>query len=1192
MEDFDQLFDDDLFEIDKVEDKTVKLKHGERRMVSILFADIKGFTALSEVLDHEEVQTLLDQLMKIFSHCVEMHGGYVDKYTGDQIMALFGAKKASEVDTQRAINTAFLMLEKLQKFNILLKQSKKYKNLNIEFSIRVGINTGMVTTGAVGKEREGDYTVYGDTVNLASRMESNAPINAIMIPEETMLLVEDYFIFKDNSTIKVKGKADPISVFLVESNKDLSNRKSSPFIGRENEISVLGNTYQKTIKDIANNNFDKINFIGVTAEAGIGKTRLVQEYLESDKNISFSLSHASNISSKPYYIFITLIKDIFNISEMDSLETTKSKFEKGIKTLISNNQEQEENLKSASPFIGFLIGLHYKDERLKDRNEIQNHLHLSIKTLIKAICYMPNKKGLPHIILLDDMHWIDKMSLDTFEHIINTLNTENTRNNDKFSQLLILATYRNEFSIPDILKNELDFNEIHLQPLKKEDSIKLIKHSTKGIEISHQTILDLIDKSKGNPFFIEEWICLLKEKHKFSESIDESRGIKNVYEIPKTINALILARIDNLEKTLKLLLQKATIIGEDFFVQILSQLEKKLGVDDNIDKPVHNLEDEDFIHHYMNQLDHYKFKHMLTRDVAYSTILISNKVILHKAVAEIIEDYFSDKLEIFYFDLAIHYDISENYDKALEYLYLAGNKHSELFDYTHAKQCFERIIAIIESQQKYKSNLEKDDDKNTIYTYYINSKVKLGEILLDTGQWDRAIDIYKKLLEYNIESTDINYQLYKNIGQYYNYKHDYDNSQTYLNKALNIAKKVSNTIYIATITGKLGHCESDIGNFDIALKSFNEELSLFKQTEDNIGVAMAEGDVGMVLLRKGDLEQALKHFKTKYTISKKNDSKRMILQALGNIATIYNIRGQYEQSLEIYKEVLMIAEDTYDLRAQAQTYNNKGIIFKNKGQFKEALSSYDQLLKIAIKIGDKHEESNSYDGMATVYHQGQKFEQSIGFHLKAIKIEKEINDRNGLASSFCNLSLTFFDMGKIDDAKTHLDKGLKLFKEIGNNRAIEIGNFEMSKFLHFEDDYISAIDILNSAIKYFEEIDDTIFLLRSLIQLGILQRLNKESGKSIKTLNQALGIAKKINHDIFIKMVTIELSICDIKKSQHLLEKYIEENNNLNTKAYINFNIYQYTDNKEAKASAKKDYETLYKQSKKFEYHYYLNKLK
>ena len=138
--------------------------------------------------------------------------------------------------------------------------------------------------------------------------------------------------------------------------------------------------------------------------------------------------------------------------------------------------------------------------------------------------------------------------------------------------------------------------------------------------------------------------------------------------------------------------KKATIIGEDFFIQILSKLENKLGADEDIEKPVHLLENEDFIHHYINQLDHYKFKHMLTRDVAYSTILISNKVLLHKAVAEIIEVHFHDKLDTFYFDLAIHYDISKNYNKALKYLFLAGKKHKDLFDFTHSIQCFERII--------------------------------------------------------------------------------------------------------------------------------------------------------------------------------------------------------------------------------------------------------------------------------------------------------------------------------------------------------------------------------------------------------------------------------------------------------------------------------------------------------------------
>ena len=149
MEELNNLFDDHLFDLDKVQEKTLKLKDGERRMVWVLFADVKGFTSLSETLDHEDVQSLMDNIMKIFSNSVEVHGGYVDKYTGDQIMALFGAKHASEVDTQRAINTGLDMLAKLKKFNNILSNSEKYKEFDIDFSIRVGINTGMVTTGAI-----------------------------------------------------------------------------------------------------------------------------------------------------------------------------------------------------------------------------------------------------------------------------------------------------------------------------------------------------------------------------------------------------------------------------------------------------------------------------------------------------------------------------------------------------------------------------------------------------------------------------------------------------------------------------------------------------------------------------------------------------------------------------------------------------------------------------------------------------------------------------------------------------------------------------------------------------------------------------------------------------------------------------------------------------------------------------------
>ena len=205
MEDeFQNLFEDNLFE-DIAVSSTEKLKEGERRVVSILFADISGFTKLSEKIDHEEVRDIIDKLFKVFTSSVEKHGGYVDKYAGDEIMALFGAKVASEVDTHRSISCALDMLDKLDKFNSYIINSPKF-NIDKEnkLSMRIGINTGMVTTGAIGKEREGDYTVYGDSVNLASRMESNAPTNTIMLPEETMTLVNTYFHFKDHGSIEVE----------------------------------------------------------------------------------------------------------------------------------------------------------------------------------------------------------------------------------------------------------------------------------------------------------------------------------------------------------------------------------------------------------------------------------------------------------------------------------------------------------------------------------------------------------------------------------------------------------------------------------------------------------------------------------------------------------------------------------------------------------------------------------------------------------------------------------------------------------------------------------------------------------------------------------------------------------------------------------------------------------------------------
>ncbi len=248
FDELDQLLASDAF-TKKEAKSTLKLKEGERREVCILFADVKGFTALSERLDHEEVHTILDKLMQLFTVRINHYGGYVDKYEGDLVMALFGAKIATERDTERGIYAALQMLEILDQFNMLLEKKLGLEN---RLDVRIGINTGWVTTGKVGEKREGDFTVYGDAVNVASRMESNAPINRIMLPEKTMKIVEETFDFDDYGEIEVKGKAKPISVFLVKGLK--SERlhrwqlRRSRYVGRDKEIAFLTEKYE-SIKD-------------------------------------------------------------------------------------------------------------------------------------------------------------------------------------------------------------------------------------------------------------------------------------------------------------------------------------------------------------------------------------------------------------------------------------------------------------------------------------------------------------------------------------------------------------------------------------------------------------------------------------------------------------------------------------------------------------------------------------------------------------------------------------------------------------------------------------------------------------------------------------------------------------------------------------------------------------------------------
>jgi len=490
FDELDQLLTSDLLDTTP-KDEALELHEGERREVAVLFADMKGFTALSERLDPEQVRMILDKLLQLFTLCVRQYGGYVDKYEGDLVMALFGAKVASERDTERAIHAALQMLAKLKQFNALLAKNPMVHG--VELGVRIGINTGLVTTGRVGAKREGDFTVYGDTVNLASRMESNAPVGRIMVPGETMRIVKEVFEFEDHGKIEVKGKSEPVSVFLVKGLKAKPVQrwhvKRSAYVGRDKELATLHEKY-----DVAMNRLKKTPgvleekpiVIGIKGLAGLGKSRLLYEFLKSKAEtpgvpkrttgdsqdsqtetsvvrrtpgvsaVSATLHGTTpRISQNPYCVFTSMIKDYLNISQIDSPQVVKEKLEAGFQALEAdlNDEREVRDLRDILPIVGFLLGVKYDDVRLQLKGkELCSYLQTAIRYFLEATAAKANHSGFPLLVILENLQWLDEASWTTLDFLMLTLNLEEKRKQKYFKHLLFILVYRPEYSVPNAVK--------------------------------------------------------------------------------------------------------------------------------------------------------------------------------------------------------------------------------------------------------------------------------------------------------------------------------------------------------------------------------------------------------------------------------------------------------------------------------------------------------------------------------------------------------------------------------------------------------------------------------------------------------------------------------------------------------------------------------------------------------------------
>jgi len=776
--------------------ETPKLKEGERRMVTVLFADIKGFTALSEQLDHEHVFKFTDKIMKVFTKIIDHYGGYVDKYEGDSVMALFGANTATEQDTERAVRAGLKMIDILEPFNRIL--TDHYPELSgIQLDVRIGINTGLVTTGKIGKERDGDFTAIGDTVNLASRMESNAPVHSIMLNSSTKKVVENIFVFTDHGEIKVKGKSRPVAVYLVDGLKARAIRRwevhSSAYVGRDKEMNILRSTFgivDKRIRDSKKQTEkEKPIVVGIKGIAGIGKSRLLYEFLQ-DKNNFVLHGTTPSISQNPNCVFTSMIRQYFEVTVLDTLKESRRKLEGGITELKTHcNEDEKKSLDYALPMLGYLLNIKYEDIRFDlEPKDLKVHIQISIRHLLEAIAKKANNEKKPLIVILEDLHWLDEVSQSTINFLFQTLNLEEKRTDRKLKHFMFILAYRPGYDIPEEIGFSADFTEIELNPLQETDAEILIDSIASNIKLSEKVKTLLMARSDGNPFYIEEWVQLVKDMPD-----------KGELPIPDTLNALIISRIDRLEHELKLLLRKAAVVGRAFFVKVLTEIEKKLNNTEDITDHLRLLETSNFIiEDIEKKFSSYFFKHIITREVAYSTMLIENRKTLHRLTAEVIEEQF-EELSEFYYDLAIHYEKAENTEKAIEYLEKAGGKAKEEYQIEKAVDCYTMQLCM----------LEEDDDESSrsdFKSLVVNTKLKRGDVLELIGKWDDAItDIETALtLAEELDDKELIAKAVQKMGMMHLKKGDYEKAMKCYEKALKIDEELGDKREISRHVANMG----------------------------------------------------------------------------------------------------------------------------------------------------------------------------------------------------------------------------------------------------------------------------------------------------------------------------------------------------------------------------------------------------
>ncbi|HEX3244274.1 MAG TPA: adenylate/guanylate cyclase domain-containing protein, partial [Chloroflexota bacterium] len=647
---------------------------GERKRVTVLFADLSGFTSLSERLDPEVIQAFLNDLFQELASVVYQYEGLIEQFIGDAVMAVFGAPVTHEDDPERALRASLAMRERMEALN-----RRWIDRLGEPLPLHIGINTGIVIAGEIGSSFGRSYTVTGDTVNTASRLQSVASPGQILVGLGTQRLTHAAFTFLPLDPIPVKGKREPLIAFELERAKSQPGKSrglqglTSGLMGREAELAQLGAVADELAAG-------RGSIVTLTGDAGIGKSRLLDEWSARLRGRVRWMEGRCNAhtGALAYGPFLDLFRQFAGILDDDSETRARTRFRTAMERLFPGNSQ-------AYPIFAAVMGMHLSAGEASLLGAIPaEDLRRRIFALVEDMLGRLTREQ-PIVLVMEDMHWADRTSVDLVEHLLPL--TEKV-------PLAIVGVFRRD---PDGLPQQLEMiadagyagrhTHISLQPLEEAASLAMVQQllDTRELPASLRTLI--ASRAEGNPFFVEELIRALIGRGALMR-LESGSGwgatpLIETVAVPDTLHGLLVSRLDRLPDETKWVVQQAAVIGRIFIYRVLRQMAQDPP---GLEADLSHLERDDLIRERTRDPEvEYMFKHALTQEVAYESLLGERRKDLHCSVGEALEAVFADRLDEFLSIVAEHFLRGEAWEKAFDYFERAGDAATRLYAHAEAR---------------------------------------------------------------------------------------------------------------------------------------------------------------------------------------------------------------------------------------------------------------------------------------------------------------------------------------------------------------------------------------------------------------------------------------------------------------------------------------------------------------------------